>query len=392
MKKIVALVLIFDLLALLYGSSTLSIGIDEAKIYFTHTNLLYYLTHASTFVFGQNDLALRLPLLILHVLSCILLYLLALKITKTPKDALFSLILFVLLPGSVASALLVNQASLVILMSLLILCAYEYEKKYSFYVLLCLAFFVDPSVMILYLALFFFGFYKKDALLWSVTLILFGLCLSFYGFDTGGKPKTYFLDTLGIFAACFSPLVFVYFFYVIYRIALSDKKPLLWFVMATTFVFCCLVSIRQKLYLEDFLPFCVISTPLLIRTLMQSYRVRLPNLRVKYDIFIQCSLIFLILCYAAIVFNTFLYAFISNPKKHFAYNYHGVKELALKLNEMGIKGVKTNENLALRLKFYGIDSSKTYRLIKLDSAKNSNIKVQIASLQEYYRLERIKQK
>lgn len=56
-------------------------------------------------------------------------YLLALKYTKTKIDAFFALLLFVLLPGTVASALLVNAASLVIFLTLAILCAYEYEKN-----------------------------------------------------------------------------------------------------------------------------------------------------------------------------------------------------------------------------------------------------------------------
>lgn len=298
--KLIILLLAFDLLALLYGISTLSISTDEAKIYFEdkgnflflNHSLLYYLTHFGTFVFGQNDFGLRIPILFFHFLSCILLYILALKYTKTHFDSLLALLLFVLLPGTVASALLVNEASIVIFLTLAIICAYEYEKKWIFYPLLILALFIDKSFNILFLTFFFFGIYKRNSFLLTLALVLFGLSISFYGFDTGGRPRGYFLDTLGIFAACFSPLVFIYFFYVVYRLTFKEQKSLLWFLMSVTFIFCSLLSLRQKLYLEDFLPFCVICTPLLIKTLMASYRVRLPQFRLRYKIFIECSIIF----------------------------------------------------------------------------------------------------
>ncbi|KRS80007.1 membrane protein, partial [Campylobacter coli] len=77
---------------------------------------------------------------------------------------------------------------------------------------------------ILFLTFFFFGIYKRNSFLLTLALVLFGLSISFYGFDTGGRPRGYFLDTLGIFAACFSPLVFIYFFYVVYRLTFKEQK------------------------------------------------------------------------------------------------------------------------------------------------------------------------
>ncbi|MPV98041.1 hypothetical protein GC018_02390 [Campylobacter hepaticus] len=397
--KFVILLLSFDILALLYGISTLSISTDEANIYFDQQknsfifshNLLYYISHLGTFIFGQNDFGLRLPFLFFHFLSCLLLYLLALKYTKTQLDAFFSLLLFILLPGTVASALLLNAASLVIFLTLAILCAYEYKKKWLFYILLVGALFIDKSFNILFLTFFFFGIYKKNAILLTLSLILFGMSISFYGFDTGGRPRGYFLDTLGIFAACFSPLVFIYFFYTIYRLTFQKHKNLLWFLMSVTFVFCSLLSLRQKLFLDDFLPFCVISTPLLVKTLMQSYRVRLPVFRLKYKIFIECAIIFLILCYFVIVANQILYFFINEPQRHFANNYHFVKELALELKKEGVLELKTEPNLQKRLQFYGIKDSKVVYLKLLNNRKKINpnekiIKIKFGKYEKIYQI------
>ena len=72
--KFIILLLSFDILALLYGISTLSIGGDEADIYFGEQSkslifshgLLYYISHFGTFIFGQNDFGLRIPFLFFH--------------------------------------------------------------------------------------------------------------------------------------------------------------------------------------------------------------------------------------------------------------------------------------------------------------------------------------
>ncbi|EAI6819014.1 hypothetical protein CA576_08915, partial [Campylobacter coli] len=380
---------------------TLSISVDEAKIYFEEKgsflffnhSLLYYLTHFGTFVFGQNDFGLRIPILFFHFLSCILLYILALKYTKTHFDSFLSLLLFVLLPGTVASALLVNEASIVIFLTLAIICAYEYEKKWIFYPLLILALFVDKSFNILFLTFFFFGIYKRNSFLLTLALVLFGLSISFYGFDTGGRPRGYFLDTLGIFAACFSPLVFIYFFYVVYRLTFKEQKSLLWFLMSVTFIFCSLLSLRQKLYLEDFLPFCVICTPLLIKTLMASYRVRLPQFRLRYKIFIECSIIFLLFCYFVIIGNQILYYFVSDPKYNFANNYHLAKELSKELKKQEIFKLRVGTSLQPRLKFYDIEDSNTFYLksIKnkdqLDKNKK-NITIKLGKFEKIYQIQR----
>ncbi|WP_139451698.1 hypothetical protein [Campylobacter armoricus] len=359
MKRYLLAVLFFDFCALLYGVSTLSISYNEAQIYFYDHSLIAMIARFGTALFGQNDFGLRILFILLHSLSCILLYILALKYTKTSFDAFVSVILFILLPGSVASALLINESSIVIFLTLLILVLFEYKKFFLFYILFILVLFIDKNFAILYLSFFFYGVYKKDKILIGVSLVLFGISMSIYGFDASGKPKGYFLDTIGIFAACFSPLIFLYFFYVVYRILLQNDKPLLWFISATTLMFCLIFSIRQRLFLEDFLPFCVVCTPLLIRYLMSSYRSRVPELRLKHKVFIECSLIFLAIFYIGIIFNHSFYYILKDPKKHFAYDYHIAKDLAMKLKEQNINSITLNDdNLALRLQFYGISKGK----------------------------------
>ncbi|MCR6593920.1 hypothetical protein [Campylobacter insulaenigrae] len=383
MKRYLFTFLLLDFCALLYGISTLSISYNEAKIFFYDHSLIAMISRLGTTIFGQNDYGLRIPFVLLHSFSCILLYLLALKCTKTSFDALMSVVLFILLPGSVASALLINESSIVIFLTLLILVLFEYKKNILFYVFLVFSLVIDGNFAILYLAFFFYGIYKRDKILIFSALVLFAIAMSIYGFDASGKPQGYFLDTIGIFAACFSPLIFLYFFYVIYKILLQKEKPLLWFVIATTFIFCLLFSLRQRLFLEDFLPFCVVCTPLLLRYLMSSYRSRLPQLRIKHNIFIECSLIFLVLFYLGLIFNHSFYYILKSPQKHFAYNYHIAKELAKVLKENNILEVQAKKDLALRLKFYGIQEGEK-RLLYSD--KPSNIVISLPRHSLYFKL------
>ncbi|MCR6590829.1 membrane protein [Campylobacter insulaenigrae] len=383
MKRYLLAFLLLDFCALLYGISTLSISYNEAKIFFYDHSLIAMISRLGTTIFGQNDYGLRIPFVLLHSFSCILLYLLALKCTKTSFDALMSVVLFILLPGSVASALLINESSIVIFLTLLILVLFEYKKNILFYVFLVFSLVIDGNFAILYLAFFFYGIHKRDKILIFSALVLFAIAMSIYGFDASGKPQGYFLDTIGIFAACFSPLIFLYFFYVIYKILLQKEKPLLWFVIATTFIFCLLFSLRQRLFLEDFLPFCVVCTPLLLRYLMSSYRSRLPQLRIKHNIFIECSLIFLVLFYLGLIFNHSFYYILKSPQKHFAYNYHIAKELAKVLKENNILEVQAKKDLALRLKFYGIQEGEKHLLY---SDKPSNIVISLPKHSLYFKL------
>ena len=173
----------------------------------------------------------------------------------------------------------------------------------------------------------------------------------------------------------------MYFIYTIYRIAIKkeDDKNIVWFVSAGSFVICALFSIRQKLYLEDFLPFSIIALPLMIRVFFNSYRARLPQFRVKYKIFTTFVLFSLLFFSMLIVLNPVLYAMSlrDKPQKHFAYNYHIAKELSIFLKENKFENLYIKDyKMALRLKFYGINNDKKSNIFleeKKYTSKNDEI-------------------
>lgn len=359
-----------DVIFLLYGISTLSISYYEAEIFYNSDQISALLARTFTDIFGQNDYALRLPFVICHLVSVALLYKISKTILKRKFDRVVSVVLFILLPGTLASAILVNDAGVVIMLTLLTLYLYQNRQILAFYLLLFALAFINGSFLVFFLALFVFGIFRRDARLAWVCALLFGLCFYLHGFETGGKPRGYFLDTISVFAAVFSPFVFFYFVYSIYRIWIKEQKSLLWFVVITAFCLCVVLSIRQRLELENFLPFCVIATPLMVRVFFSSYRVRLPAFRKFYKILAAFATGSLLASFSFVLFNEVLYSFLQNPKKHFAYKYHVAKELAQELKKIGAHEIDADdERLALRLKFYGIENGKD-KLINLDIKEN----------------------
>lgn len=364
----VFLICLIDFVFLLYAANSLSISYNEAEIFFQKHSLLGYILKLSAHFFGQNDLAVRGVMIFFHIASVVLMYKVSKFYIKLEFDRIIAVLLFVLLPGTLASALIINNAGICITLALLCIYLFHIKKKILFSLFFCLVFFIDGDFLIFYAGFFIFALYKRKPPLAWLSAILFLLTLYFFGFETNGRPSGHFIDTFGIFAAVFSPFVFIFFVYTIYRIWVKEKKDLLWFIAICSFCFCMIVSVRQRLELEQFLPFCVIATPLMVRVFFNSYRVRLPKFRKGHKICTSLVMLFLIFNWSAIIFNQIFYLFLNDPTKHLTYKFDVAKELADKLKEAGVRDIATEDTrLALRLKFYGI-KTKSYSKNLLASA------------------------
>lgn len=365
-------IIAIDICFLLYGLSGLSISYYEADILINQKTPLHYLVKFSCDIFGYNDFGLRVPFLVMHVMNILLIYFISKSILKKPHDSLLVVVVFILLPGINASALVVNEASTAILFTLLFVWCWQKEFFLHAYLLLVVALGIDNSFVILYLSLFFYAIMKKENLLLILSLLLFSLGMYLYGFDSGGKPKGYFLDTMGVYSAVLSPFLFLYYIYTLYRIAIKEDKHILWYISFGSFVFTLIFSLRQRLMLEDFLPFAIIAIPLMVKVFLNSYRVRLPKFRKLHKIISVFVLSTLFISFLLIVTNKVLYLVGDNPQKHFAYKHNVAKELSSWLLDKNVSKVHVdNERLALRLRFYGIENGMDYKLIEIFSDKSA---------------------
>lgn len=209
----------------LKANSSLSISYKEALNVFVNNSLLTMVTNLSIYFFGQNDIALRLPFILFYALSVILMYKITDNYFRYEKDRLISIFIFMVLPGVISASLLVNSAIIVIFFTLLYVYIFQKYNKHSYF-LLVFYLFIDNSFAILYMAIFLYSLKNKDKKLTYISIVLFILSMYIYGFATDGKPKGFLVDTFAVYATVFSPLLFLYFVYAIYRAGIKKILPL----------------------------------------------------------------------------------------------------------------------------------------------------------------------
>ncbi|MDD3817988.1 MAG: hypothetical protein PHI89_07865, partial [Thiovulaceae bacterium] len=276
---------------------------------------------------GTNDFALRFPMILLHLGSAVLLYEIA-KGYVNDRNRIWLVLIFVLLPGIVSSALIVDSAGLLIFGLLLFVYLFP---KVSFAVLSLYLFtlsLIEGGFVYLFIGLFFYGMVEKKYTLALSNILFVILSVMLYGFDVHGSPKGYFLDSIGIYSAIFTPIVFVYVFYVLYRRGLTKEIDVVWFLASTAMVISLVLSFRQKIDVQHFAPYLVLALPLAAQTFANSYRVRLPQFRKKYKAIFAAALLFLLINSGVVFFNKYLYWVLEKPTDHFAYKMHIAKELA----------------------------------------------------------------
>ena len=370
---------------LLKADISLSISYKEALNVFVNNSILSIITKISIYIFGQNDVALRLPFIVFYTFSVLLMYKLTENYFRYEKDRFIAICIFMILPGVLSASLLVNSAIIVIFFTLVYLYYYEKYKKHSYFLLLFFLF-VDNSYAILYLALFFYSFKKQDKKLMYFSMILFIVSMYLYGFSTAGRPRGFLVDTFAIYATVFSPLLFIYFGYSIYRAGIKNERTLAWYISITALLLSIIFSFRQRIYIEDFGPYVVISLPFMLKTFFHSYRVRLKEFRANYNIVAILIIIMLSLNVILTFINKPLYLILPNPTKHFVYQYHFVKELSLELKKRSINEITIlDEQLELRLKFYNIIEGDKY-FLSLEEFYNYDEKIVI----DYYNIELFK--
>ena len=372
---LLSLILGIDISVLVYETSQLSISYSEITLLHSHFSAVKFLVNLSLHFFGQNNFALRLPMIMLHVASVILMYIFSASYVKRDSDRLWIVAIFVLLPGVMSAAIVVNNAGFVIFGLLLYLVLYKKHILFK-YLFLPVLLFCDQSFMLLFLGLFIYSVKIKDKRFAVFNLLMFVVSFYMYSFNVGGLPKGHFLDTLAVYSAIFTPFAFIYIFYTLYRRYITSNEDIVWYLASTAFIVSLVLSFRQRIQLEMFAPYLIIALPLAANTFFTSYRVRLPQFRKRYNILFIVTFIFLLLNAQAVVFNKYLYLFLKNPKENFAYNMQIANNLALKLKSLNIHCINANNHkMQSRLMFYGIGYCSNIYLSKFKSKNGQKVTI-----------------
>jgi len=375
-KIILSLLLGLDALVLFFQTTQIAISPSEASLLYGNNSFLQLLVTFSLKIFGQNDFGLRFVMISFHLLSAWLLYEISAKYLTLERNRLWLVIIFILLPGVISSALVLSHAGLIIFG----LFFYIYlSQKFNDYIL-CIVLFayalLDIGFAYLFFGLAIYYLFQKKQILFFYSLLLLGLSISIYGLDISGVPSGHFLDTIGVYSAIFTPVIFIYICYALYRGYLNDENDKIWYISSSVLLLSLLLSFRQRVALELFAPYLILSLPLAAKTFAHSYKVRLKNFRKGYRSIFVLAFIFLIFNALIVMFNKELYLLLDNPKKHFAYKMHIAKELAQKLKDKKIFCVTTDKKMQKRLRFYSIDRCTETLLqeIKRD-AENSDVTI-----------------
>jgi hypothetical protein len=318
----------------------------------------------------------------LHLLSAVFLYGISGYYVSRSTDKLWIILIYILLPGVTSAALLLNIAEFKILILFAFVYTYLRFGQWSLFVLpLFIA--LDSTEIYLYVSVAIYFLIHKKYLASSVAALLFFGSIFFWQIDVGGIPKGHFLDALGIYAAIFSPLVFIYLFYVLYRRYISNERDLIWMIASSMFIVSLLLSFRQKSSIQDFAPYLMVALPLAAQTFFHTYRVRLPQFRRRYRILFYSAFSILILNGLAVFFNHWLYLLIKEPKNHFSYSMHVAKELANALHREKIICLKTNEKMQVRLRFYGITQCGENALSETSSPNSKKVTISYINIPIY---------
>ncbi len=369
-------ILAINVLVLLVQVGAISLSYDEAHVYFGYHGIAGYFSHLFVPLFGQNDYTVRLPMIFLHIFSTLLLYKISSFYLKKEQNRLLLVLVYVALPGVISASLLINDTGFIIFSLFFFVYLYKlFDDHFILYFYMAFLVFLGQPYFYLFLGVFFYALYNKKRSLALFSLFLAAANFFLFGSDIGGAPTGHFLDALGVYAAIFSPVVFVFLIYALYRAYLAKQRDLVWFLSTTALVFSLLLSVRQRVHLEIYAPYLLLGLVVAARTFESSYRVRLPQFRKRYRLLFGIALAFLALNLFAVLSNKFLYLFLENPKKHFAYKNHVAKELAMKLKQLDIKCARTDYKMQLRLEFYGIKKCDEYILLPYKTRNGKDVTI-----------------
>ncbi|HHD79369.1 MAG TPA: hypothetical protein ENK98_07045 [Epsilonproteobacteria bacterium] len=342
-------------LAVFYLATTTPISPHEAYIYFSSHDIVSTFMHWGERLIG-GFLGLRIFFIFFGFLSLFLYYKLSRQYFIRESDAYLSTLIFMLLPGILTGMSLANTAIIALSLVLLFVLLYENNQRIFLPFIMLALFFIDESSIIFFLALLLYGVIYKDKKL-AIGSLAFLLAFIYLakGIAIGGRPSGHFIEIFGLYATVFSPLLFLYFFYAMYRILLRGKKNLLWYISFTALAFSLLLSLRQRVHITDFAPYVMISVVLMLDIFNHSVRVRLPEFQKQYKRGFYIVMGLLLVSASLIIFHRALYYVIDNPSKHFANRIYKPYWLAKKLKSKGLRCYDDARGReAYQLRYYNI--------------------------------------
>jgi hypothetical protein len=343
------------IITLFYLSITTPIVPREAEIFYSSSSWVTQVMHYGEDYIG-GFLGLRIFFVLFGLLTSVAFLLVSKRYFTQDKDAYFATVVFMFMPGTLVGATLVNESMVLLFGILLFIWFYYKEWKIAQFLVLFVLLFVHQSAVVIYIALAIYAFLEKDKILFIGAIVLIGCCFIFGSFiPIGGKPIGYFVENFGALAAIFSPFLFLFFVYSMYRILIKGEKDIIWHISFFAFIVSLMLSIRQRVHVIDFAPYMIIAILPMTKLFYRSFRCRLPQYRLKYKIGFYAVFVVMIFSSLAIVFHKPLFMLFDDNSKHFAYKIYAPYQKAKELKSKNIdcfdsKSIKER----YQMQYYGI--------------------------------------
>lgn len=345
------LAFLFYAIAVFYLAITTPITAHEAKILYTSDDILGTLVKWGDSL-NIGVIGVRVFSLFFGFLSIGLFYELSRRHFKQDRDIYLSTLIFMFLPGILTATTMANVAIIVLPIVLLFVLLYEKGHYLLLPPLMLALFFIHDASIIFFVATLFYAVMhrEKKLAIFSLVFLLAFIYLA-KGIEIGGQPSGHFVEVFGQYATVFSPLLFIYFFYAMYRILLKEKKSLIWYISFTALAFSLLLSIRQRVHITDFAPYVMIAIVLMLKVFNNTIGVRLPEFQKRYKRGFIVVISFLAFTVFLIVGHKLLYLVLEDPRKHFVHRIYKPYLLAEELKSEGIEcydGAHGRERYQLR--------------------------------------------
>ncbi|CUV65949.1 conserved membrane hypothetical protein [Sulfurovum sp. enrichment culture clone C5] len=329
---------------------------NEAFEFYKSDGLVSKFMHFG-YSFFQNTFGIRLLFVINATVALFLFDIFSRDILKDKNDALQASAIFALLPAMIFGGAIANIALIVFNLVLIYLISYYRKFYFGEAIALLLLFLIHDASIFFFLSIFIYGVFKKEkrTAIFGV-LALIGFWYFHRGIEISGHPWGHFVETFSIYAAVFSPFIFLYFLYVIYRIWIKEEKDIVWSISSFAFFVSILLSIRQRILVTDFTPYVLVGFVLMFRVYFQSLRVRLPKFQKIYKNGFNISMGSLVVVLIFVFSQPLIFNF--NGQYLFTKVYEPYK-IQKQLKEKNIHCFNSkNKKAELQLKFYGISRCK----------------------------------
>lgn len=332
----------------------------EAKLLYAQDGgIAALLMHSGHNLLG-GLIGLRLFSLVAGLISIVLYYRMTELYLEREDDRRFATAIFMLLPGIITAFVLANLSVLVIPAVLFFVIAHERRWLWVQAVLMLCLLALHEASIVFFGALFIYAVAKKEVPTGVLSgFFVFLSVMIEQGVEVGGRPAGHFVEMFGLYATLFSPVLFIYFFYTLYRILLREDKDMLWYISFTALIASLVLSLRQRVVLTDFAPYVMSGVVLALSLFVRTLRVRLPQYQQPYKIGFLVAMVILISSSLAVVLHKPLFLLFDDPKDHFAYRLYEPYWLAQKLHKSHTECYDAaNHTMTLQLRFYGIDACR----------------------------------